>query len=272
MSDRRLHVPEHLTDSAGQPWAGRTLKANPFAGDDGALRPGMAAALAVPDGGDRLVAVVEEMRTDRVLVPVVAHEHPGTDAEGHVAAHDRGAFRSDDPAGDACASAAMVSVATEDGRSALPVFSSLPAMLRWDRTARPVPVEATRAALSAVAETEGLVVLDPGADPAVLLPRPAVWALAQQRPWTPSWADPGLPAVVARALAGIEELVGVRLVRGAGPDRGGVPELRVMVAVAAGLERAAVQSALDRAGRALAEDPEIRERVDSLELYPVAGA
>ncbi|RPF27943.1 SseB family protein [Georgenia muralis] len=255
-----------LADSAGQAWAGRTLRPNPFAGDDGKVQPGMAAALALTDPGERVVAVVAELRTGRVVVPVVAHEHPGTDDDGHVRAHDADRFRTGDRGGDAMASAAMVSVRTADGRSALPVFSSVEALLRWDPAARPVPVEAARAALSAVGESDSLLVLDPGAPTTVLVPRPAVWAVAQQRPWVPSWADPELPGLVAAALRGITELVGVRL------ERGERAELRVVLAVRAGLDAETVRAAVTRASEALGAEHALRERVDSLELAPTVVA
>ncbi|GAA1650001.1 SseB family protein [Georgenia ruanii] len=258
---------DHLAgpaDSAGQPWAGRMLKPNPFAGDDGTVEPAMAAALAEADDGERVRAVVEALRTGRVLVPVVAHEHPGTTDDGAVRSHDADAFRSGDRAADAMASAAMVSVRTPDGRAALPIFSGVAALHAWDATARPVPVEATRAALSAVGETDSLMVLDPGGEGTVLVPRPAVWALAQQKPWTPSWADPELPQLLTTALAGIAGLVGVRL------ERGERAELRVVLAVRAGLSAEQLRDAVGRVSQALAEQPQVRERVDSLELYPVA--
>ena len=255
-----------LADSAGQPWAGRNLRPNPFSGDDGTVQPAMAAALAREDDGERVVAVVEAMRTGRVIVPVVAHEHPGTDADGNVAPHAAEKFRSGDRSGDAMASAAMVSVRTPDGRSALPVFSSVAAMQTWNAGSRPVPVEATRAALSAVQESDSLLVLDPGSEVTVLVPRPAVWALAQQQPWTPSWADPELPGVAVEALRGITELVGVRL------ERGSTAELRVVVAVRAGLDKDQLRDVVGRTSRALSDHPVLRERVDSLELAPTQVA
>ena len=255
-----------LADSAGQPWAGRNLKPNPFSGDDGTVQPAMAAALAREDDGERVVAVVEAMRTGRVIVPVVAHEHPGTDADGNVAPHAAEKFRSGDRSGDAMASAAMVSVRTPDGRSALPVFSSVAAMQTWNAGSRPVPVEATRAALSAVQESDSLLVLDPGNEVTVLVPRPAVWALAQQQPWTPSWADPELPGVAVEALRGITELLGVRL------ERGSTAELRVVVAVRTGLDKDQLRDVVGRTSRALSDHPVLRERVDSLELAPTQVA
>ncbi|GAA4423938.1 SseB family protein [Georgenia halophila] len=261
------HRPESAgTDSAGRPWAGRDLKPNPFAGDDGSVQPAMADALAVPGPAERVVAVVEALRSTRVIVPVVAHEHPGTDADGRVTEHAADRFRSGDRSGDAMASAAMVSVRTPDGRAAVPVFSSVPAMTTWDPSARPVPVEATRAALSAVQEADSLLILDPGNEPAVLVPRPAVWALAKQEPWTPSWTDPELPDAAVEALRGITQLVGVRL------ERGEKAELRVVLAIKAGLDAETLQDVLSRASRALGEQPLLRERVDSLELAPTQVA
>ncbi|WP_127570982.1 SseB family protein [Georgenia faecalis] len=249
-------------DSAGRAWAGRVLRPNPFAGDDGSVDPAVAAALALGED-ERADAVTAALASARVLVPIVAHAHPGRTGEGGVADHT--AHGSDDPAGDACASAAMVSVRTPDGRAALPVFSSLETMAAWDATARPVPVEAARAALSAVSDADSLVVLDPAGPVTVLLGRPAVWALAQGRAWTPSWRDPELPAVAAAALRGIRELLGVRL------ERGRRAELRVVLAVDDRLDRERMADAVDRAGQALRDDPVLTDRVDSLELYPVPG-
>lgn len=267
--DARPTGPRPLTDSAGQPWAGRTLQANPFAGDDGSLPPALGAALGTEDPLERLVAVVRELASARLLVPVVAHEHPGTDGRGRVAAHER--HGSADPAGDACASAAMVSVRAPDGRAALPVFSCYDQLRVWDPTARPVPVAGPRAALGAVGETDGLLVLDPAGERPVLVPRDAVWTLARGEDWTPPWADERLPAVVTRALAGITELVGVRLEPSPALARGGVPELRVVVAVAPGLTHEAMRAAVTRASHVLGSLAALRERVDSLELYPVAA-
>lgn len=252
------------TDPAGQQVAGRTLRANPFSNDDGSVQPAMAAALAVADDGERVRAVVEALRAGRVLVPVLAHEHPGRDAEGGVLEHDEDRFKTGDRAADAMASAATVSLRTPDGRAALPVFSSAETFRQWDATARPVPVEATHAAISAVEEGDSLLLLDPGSEPAVLVPRPAVWALAQQQDWTPSWADPDLPHLVTGALRGIAELVGVRL------ERGVRAELRAVLAVRAGLPAGQLQAVVARASEALSELAEVRERVDSLELYPVS--
>ena len=254
--------PSATADSAGQPWAGRTLKANPFSGDDGSAPPELVTALAIEDETERLVAVADVLREARVIVPVVAHAHPGRAEDGSVATHTK--HGSGDPQADACASAAMVSVRTPDGRAALPVFSSVDTMKRWDATARPVPVEGVRAALPSVADADSMLVLDPAGPVTALLGRPAVWAIVNNERWLPSWQDPELTTVAVNALRGITELTAVRL------ERGSRSELRALLALAPGLGREQMMDAVTRAQEALSADPVFTDRVDSLELYPMA--
>lgn len=148
-----------------------------FAGDDGSADPAVAAALtALGDGSGSLAAVVEALAGTRVLVPVLAELEAAETVEvgGHAHTVDKEA------------SAGIVALQAPDGRSALPVFSSVATMAAWRREARPVPTDVVRAALSVVSEGWELVVLDPGGPVTALLPRPAVWALAQQQPWRPA--------------------------------------------------------------------------------------
>lgn len=253
--------PGGATDSAGQPWTGRTLKANPFSGDDGTAPAELVAALALEDETERLVAVADVLREARVIVPVVAHAHPGRAEDGSVAGHTK--HGSGDPQADACASAAMVSVRTPDGRAALPVFSSVQTMQAWDATARPVPVEGVRAALSSVADADSMLVLDAAGPVTALLGRPAVWAIVNNERWLPSWQDPELMPVAANALRGITELTAVRL------ERGSRSELRALLALRPGLTREQMMDVVTRAQEALSADPVLTDRVDSLELYPM---
>ncbi len=257
-------MPGGQADSAGQPWTGRTLKANPFSGDDGTAPAELVAALATSEEAERLVAVADVLRTARVIVPVVAHAHPGLAEDGSVAGHTK--HGSGDPQTDACASAAMVSVRTPDGRAALPVFSSVEAMQAWDATARPVPVAGVRAALAAVSDADSMLVLDAAGPVTVLLGRPAVWSIVHNEPWLPSWRDPELTQVAVDALRGITELTAVRL------ERGERSELRALLALAPGLSREQMMDAVTRAQEALSADPVFTDRVDSLELYPMAVA
>lgn len=236
--------------------AGRSLPpTSRFAGDDGACPPELALALGVADDGARLAAVVAALTTARVLVPVVAHPHeraePGECEHG--------------VAGEKAASAAMVTVRSPDGRAAVPAFSGVAALSRWDPTARPMPVEGVRAALAAGTEADGLLVLDPAGPVPVLVPRPAVWALAQGRAWTPSYADPQVQAAVAGTLAAVSGIVAVRC------EPGARAELRVVLGVRPGLDRAGLDAVVAAAGDALAALPLVAERVDSLEMRVVAA-
>ncbi|TWH28776.1 type III secretion system (T3SS) SseB-like protein [Isoptericola variabilis J7] len=148
-----------------------------FAGDDGSADPELAALLeGYAAGATPLRDVVARLAATRVLVPVLAEveatgtvEHEG--AELHV---------------DKEASAGVVALQAPDGRRALPVFTSVDAMRAWRADARPVPVEAPRAALSAVSEDWALLVVDPAGPVTALVPRPAVWALAQGQQWRPA--------------------------------------------------------------------------------------
>ncbi|WP_434080754.1 SseB family protein [Sanguibacter sp. Z1732] len=161
-------------------------------GDDGSTDPHLGAALARTGAQERLRAVVDALVRARLLVPVVAHldEH----------AEEVAGAGGMPIAGEKQASAAMVTVATPDGRSAMPVFSALQTLHAWRPDARPIPVPGPQAALATVTESDGLLVLDPAGPVPVLVPRPAVWALAQGRPWVPPADDDQLRAQVGAAL------------------------------------------------------------------------
>jgi len=169
-------------DSAGVPWAGRSLTPQPFAGDDGSPDPALAAALA---GGSALADVVRAWAPTRALVPVVAVLGEGEDLVA--------------VAGDKSADMALATLTGKDGTRALPAFTSAAALAAWDAAARPVPVEAARAAQAAVAEGCDVVVLDVAGPASRVLPRPAVWAVAQGRDWVPPWEDGEVLAEVAAA-------------------------------------------------------------------------
>jgi hypothetical protein len=240
----------------------RSLPVNPFADDDGA-RPAVFVAAKAVAPPERTPAVVRAMHGGRLLVPVLAHAHPGRAETGAVMGHVKAAGL--DPQQEACEQAATVTVDVAEGRAAMPVFSSLAALVAWNPDARPVPVFGEQAARAAVTVSDGLMLLDPGDEP-VLIPRPAVRALATGEEWVPAWADEQLGSVAAAALAGIGELVGVRL------EPGRTTEVRVVVAVRGGLDTPRLRAALARAADALSNDPTLRERVDSMELYPTSLA
>ncbi|MDN3483477.1 SseB family protein [Arthrobacter sp. APC 3897] len=257
-------------DSAGQSWAGRDLSGdgNPlhnFDADDGSADAGYLAALAaLEDGTGTEAQVVATLATARVFVPIVASLAEEAESDAGLVA-------------DKEADMALVTLTAPDGRKALPVFTSVPALQNWHPKARPVAVYAARAALSAVSEEAQLLVVDPGADITFVVRRPAMWALAQQRDWVPSYADQDVARAVSAAVDVEPSVTGVELVQGpatatrsargtviAGGGAG--PELRMVLHLAPGLDAQAVQSIAGLLQQRLAADSLFVERVDSLEL------
>jgi len=279
------HLPGHIaaalagaggaTDSAGQPWAGRSLsgddaKIHNFDADDGTADAGYLAALSsLAAGTGDEAAVVAALATARVFVPILAQ----LAEEGEAAAGPNG-----DPLhSDKQADMALVTLKAPDGRTAMPVFTSAASLSAWHPEARPVAVYAARAALSAVAEGAELLVLDPGSEVTFVVRRPAVWALAQQQPWTPSYADPDLAGALGEGAVGFPAVRRVEIHPGGGvasatadgrrlPGGGAGPELRVVLYLEDGLDAAGVQSIVAGLNNAWARNEIFAERVDSIEV------
>ncbi|WP_019137412.1 SseB family protein [Cellulomonas massiliensis] len=197
--------------------------------------------------------VVGALAGARVLVPVLAELEAAEVVEhgGHAHTVDKEA------------SAGVVALRAPDGRTALPVFSSVETMTRWRPDARPVPADAARAALSAVQEGWELVVVDPAGPATALLPRPAVWALARQEPWRPAVLDGVVDPEVAAVAARVRAVAGVA---DAHVEAGRRAEVCVAVALPPGLDRAGLDDVLARVNAVLAADDVVAERVDSVEL------
>jgi len=245
--------PVNTADSAGVPWAGRTLTAQPFAGDAGTTDPILVAALAgwrdTPDAG-ALVEVVRAWAPTRVLVPIVAV----------LGAEDDLSAAADHGQGDKSADMALVTITGRDGRRILPTFTSITALSAWNTTARPVPVEAARAAQAAVLEGCDLIAVDPAGPVDCLLPRPAVWAVAQGRDWLPPAEDPEVQTAVAKALASVIGLVAHRCE----PDS--LAGLNVVLGLPDGLSTEQVEAIAGRASQLLAADDLVAERSETLRL------
>lgn len=231
------------------------LKPNPFAGDTGETPPELARALDVESFAPRMAAIMEALPSARVLVPVLAHDHPGRTEDGGVAAHDAGTK-------DVCKQAAMLAVEAPDGRAAMPIFSSAAALKEWNAEARPVPVHTQNAAIAAVAEADSLLVLDPGSERPMLIGRPATNALATGESWSPPWDDEDLAVTLTHTLAGIPGLLGARL------QPGQRAETALVIAVDGALDRDALTASLTEAQNRLADLPDLTHRIDSLELVP----
>lgn len=261
-------------DSAGRPWAGRDLSGpdNPlhaFDDDDGSADERLAAAVAelirpAEQPGPFERAVFTALTTARVFIPIVARlgEQAGTASGLHA---------------DKEADMALVTLTAPDGRKALPVFSSTQALQRWHRDARPVAAYASRAALAAAAEDAELLVLDPGADVTFVLRRPAVWALARQVEWTPSYEDRSLASLVELAARDQGDILSVALRPAAGvltraadgsiaSGGGPGPELRMDLQLRPGLSQEEVRDAVASFRGKLLGLADFVERVDSLDI------
>jgi hypothetical protein len=111
-----------------------------------------------------------------------------------------------------------------------------------------------------------VLVVDPGG-PGVVVPRTAVRALALGRPWQPvvssGRVDEQVREAVVRAASVGPEVRQVDVV----PGRRA--EVAVVVGLAPGLDRAALDAVLRRVGAGLAADEVVADRVDSLELQVV---
>ncbi|SEE55643.1 SseB protein N-terminal domain-containing protein [Arthrobacter alpinus] len=265
-----------ITDSAGQPWAGRDLPAQEkyhnFDADDGAMDAGFAAAMADLAAGDGSEAqVVASLATARVFIPIVAQLAEQTVGENGLVS-------------DKESDMALVTLQGPDGRRALPVFSHAEALARWHREARPVAVYAARAALSAVAEDAQLLVVDPGSQRPFVVRRPAMWALAQQQQWQPSYDDVAVESVLRESVSalgnsavvdisasagqGIESLwdhrsdPGQLLVSGGGTG----PELCVTITLVPGLDQQTVNELLARLQEFWAGQEYFASAVDSIQI------
>ncbi|MEE2569495.1 SseB family protein [Pseudarthrobacter sp. J64] len=274
------HLPGHIAaalagaggtaDSAGQPWAGRSLAGDDavihnFDDDDGTAHPAYLAALAALHAGTAgEEGVIASLASARVFVPIVASV-----AEEAAGAHGVVA--------DKQADMALVTLQAADGRKVLPVFSSTQALADWHPQARPVAVYAARAALSAVAEGAELMVLDPGSPAPFVVRRPALWSLAQQRPWHASYADPEVAEAMAEGLHHHHAVRRLEIQPGSGvaahaadgraiSGGGAGPELQAVLYLEDGLDAAAVQALVGDLHAAWARNVLFSERVDSIEI------
>lgn len=278
MTGREL--PQHISaqlagaggteDTGGQAWAGRNLgegssHTHLFPDDDGAAAPAVLQALAALRGGTGdEAAVVAALAGTRVFVPVVAQVAASTVTDSGLVA-------------DKEADMALVSLRAADGRAVLPVFTSTAALTAWHGTARPVAAHVRRAAVAAVQEGTQLLVLDPAGATPFVVRRPALWALAQGRTWTPSYRSAAVGEAVRRCASGLPGVASAGTAPGNGvsartadgtvvPGGGAGPELAVVLALRAGLRRAQLDDVVARFRARLSTEPVLAQDVDSLQL------
>ena len=240
------------SDSAGQPWAGRSFDANFFAGDSGgaperlveALRRFRAAELAQTD-------VLDAVRDVRLLVPLVAHAgETGADAHGR-------RF-------DKTQELSLVTVGAPDGRRVLPVFTSTEAMAGWNPAARPIPASARRAALAAAGEETPLMVLDPTSDTEFVFRRPMLRAIAEGTAWVHPSASSTIVQAFQQSIASSAAVRSVRLSDGDPDARMAGPQVIVELGLVPDLTRSELDEVLAYLQRSWQASELIASEVDSL--------
>lgn len=256
---REQHDGRGAADSAGTPWQGRSFGDAAPSDDDGSAAPALIEILRRFRAGEvDPGAVVEVVRESRLLIPLVAEL-----AEAGVG-----------PTGlaiDKSADLSIVTVAGPDGRAVMPVFSSVDSMRRWNPLARPVPADAVRVGLAAASEQTDLVVLDPLSETEFVIRRPAVWAIAQQLPWVPSYLDREVAAEFARSAAPEPHVLAVSLTVGDPDARLAGPELVVTLELAPGLDEADLSAVIARLQERWAASEIIAARVDSVAVRLLAA-
>ena len=282
---RSTGVPESLVpggkaDSAGFAWEGRTFDHHEtaFEDDDGTAPEHLSHAVATLraiaaeaasatsaeahwDAVDRLADahadVIAALGTARLLVPMLAEAGDiGVTPEGKTVEKSQ--------------ELSIVAVAAPDGRTVLPVFSSVAAMTAWNNTARPIPVPGPQAAVAAAQEEHDLLILDAGTPELTYgVRRPAIAAIALSERYVPAWADAEVAAAFEASAADEPDVARVWI---APADLAGTlaaPEVDVRIRISRELTRPELEALLGRLQTRWAAQQVIAERVDSLRVQPI---
>jgi SseB protein N-terminal domain len=193
-----------------------------FRDDDGSADLVVAAALSAFAAGQASEkAALTALAASRLLVPVVAVLADQLSPEGAPPAAE--APPPDGPAGtlggpgggEKASEMAMPTLIGLDGRRAVPAFTSLDSMHRWQEDARPVPVAAQHVWQVAI-EDACAVVIDVAGPVPLAVEGARLAALARGEPAPSSWSDPDVQEVVADALAGMLDIAAFELRPGDG--------------------------------------------------------
>jgi hypothetical protein len=183
-----------------------------FRDDRGAADPAVAAALAAyAAGAGTEQAALTALAAARLLVPIVAiladdpaiSEPAGAGPAGREAAVPHSG-------GEKASEMAMPAIIGLDGRKALPAFTSVQALQRWQADARPVPVPASGVWQSAVQESCAVVVDIAGPVP-IAVEGARLAALAADAPVPAMHEDPDVWQAAAAAAGEVAPGIRVRL-------------------------------------------------------------
>jgi len=203
-----------------------------FAADDGSADPAAAAALAAFAAGTGSEhAALTALAGVRLLVPVVAAEVPDDGPlPGPLAGGDTGGDSCRVPGGEKTSEMSIPTLIGQDGRAAVPAFTSVASMHAWQPGARPVPADAARVWQAAAADAAA-VVLDIAGPVPLAIDGARLAALAAGQPVPPPEQDPDIHAVISAVAAGHPHLAAVRL---AGDPGGEGPDLTIELTLAPG--------------------------------------
>lgn len=253
-------------DSAGQPFAGRSFQPHPFAGDTGEADPRLVSVLGafhqiahhLPESrpydemGRAFEAVLDALRSARLLTPLIAEAGDyGVTDSGKVVEKTQ--------------ELSIIHVEGPDGRAVAPVFSDVAAMASWRADARPIPVEAARAAIAAAADGLSVMVLNPGSASHLALRRGAIEALASGSAYRVPWRDPEVLAAIERGVEDHANLVTKhRVIPGDLLQQLSGPDIVVALGVEPGLDAESLQVLLAQLSVAWSEDPVLSRKVDGI--------
>ncbi|MEZ7672898.1 SseB family protein [Pauljensenia sp. 20925_1_27] len=250
-------TPPSLTEEQKNRLAQRLSMMSHDRADVGQGLPRTTRALALGRGNDagaaQLEALVDALVFERVIVPIDVEPDPRvTGIHAGENGHNPIDFvRAQTPAGEALA-----------------IYSSADALSAHRPGDRPMALDFRTIGLTALVETGGRIVVNPGTD-AVLLPRPAVAALAQGDEWLPAWRDEALrELLLAEASAACRAIVDLGIVYA------GDGLTRVVVSVdrarfARGEEASSMKAELSAALNAVGTNPRLIASADRVEIAPV---
>lgn len=230
------------------------LTPNPYANDDGSMPQELRKAYE-SSSDQRVENIVRAL--DRVLLPVIPHAHPGTDANGKVLEH------TSQPSHPLEREEGLVTAQVHNGRSAVVVFSHAEALTNWNATARPVPVSIEATAIATLKQKTGLIVLDPGTDNETVLGRTAVITLAAGGKWLAPWADPKIRGVITKLAEEYRDhVLSIELL----PDVKGTAIVDMVFSRNSATE--SVVAVAQAVAATLETDPYVRARLDLVEIRP----
>jgi len=202
-----------------------------FAADDGSADPAAAAALAAFAAGTGSEhAALTALAGARLLVPVVAAEVPDGVPDGDAPPPGASGGSCHVPSGEKTSEMRIPTLMGQDGRPAVPAFTSLAAMHAWQPGARPVPADAARVWQAAAADAAA-VVLDIAGPVPLAIDGARLAALAAGQPVPLPEHDPDVHAAIGAVAATYPQVTAVRL---AGGPAGEGPDLTVELSLAPG--------------------------------------